>query len=86
MPHIYAINVSVSQVCEVYRLHRETLHLAVDFVDRYLSYQSKIAKQRLQLIGVTSLFIASKIEVRELRDIGIFVCYVVFDVVLLNFV
>ncbi|XP_065064793.1 G1/S-specific cyclin-E1-like [Rhopilema esculentum] len=50
------------EVCEVYRLHRETFHLAVDFVDRYLSYQSKIAKQRLQLIGVTSLFIASKIE------------------------
>eukprot|EP00794_Sanderia_malayensis_P018791 gene18791-20682_t len=50
------------EVCEVYRLHRETYHLAVDFVDRYLATQNNIAKQRLQLIGVTSLFIASKIE------------------------
>jgi len=50
------------EVCEVYRLHRETFHLAAEFVDRYLSTERKIAKQRLQLIGVTSLFIAAKIE------------------------
>lgn len=50
------------EVCEVYKLHRETFYLAVDFVDRYLSQQENIPKQRLQLIGITALFIASKIE------------------------
>lgn len=50
------------EVSEVYRLHRETFYLAVDFVDRYLSIKSNIAKDRLQLVGVTSLFVASKIE------------------------
>ncbi|XP_031570377.1 G1/S-specific cyclin-E1-like isoform X2 [Actinia tenebrosa] len=50
------------EVCEVYRLHRETFSLAVDFIDRYLSTKQDIPKQRLQLIGTTALFIASKIE------------------------
>ena len=39
------------QVCEVYRLHRETYHLALDFIDRYLATQSDVPKQQLQLIG-----------------------------------
>lgn len=39
------------EVCEVYRLHRETYHLAMDFVDRYLATQSDLPKQQLQLIG-----------------------------------
>ena len=55
----------VCQVCEVYRLHRESYHLAVDFIDRYLSGKDNVAKQRLQLIGTTALFIAAKIEVRQ---------------------
>jgi hypothetical protein len=46
------------EVCEVYRLHRETFHLAVDFVDRYLSSQKNIQKTRLQLVGITALFVA----------------------------
>lgn len=50
------------EVCEVYRLHRETYHLALDFVDRYLATQSDIPKQQLQLIGISALFIAAKIE------------------------
>ncbi|KAL9974395.1 hypothetical protein ACROYT_G011419 [Oculina patagonica] len=52
----------LTEVCEVYRLHRETYYLAIDFVDRYLSIKHDIAKQRLQLIGTTALFIAAKIE------------------------
>ena len=47
----------------VYRLHRETYYLALDFVDRYLSEKTNIPKQRLQLIGTTALFIAAKMEV-----------------------
>jgi len=50
------------EVCEVYRLHRETFYLAVDFVDRYLSTQRNIPKTRLQLVGVSALFVAAKIE------------------------
>ncbi|XP_046637607.1 G1/S-specific cyclin-E1-like [Daphnia pulicaria] len=50
------------EVCEVYRLHRETYHLALDFVDRYLATQTDIPKQQLQLIGIAALFIAAKIE------------------------
>lgn len=52
----------LSEVSEVYQLHRETYYLAVDFFDRYLSVQSNIPKQQLQLIGVTCLFMASKME------------------------
>ncbi|KAJ7376642.1 G1/S-specific cyclin-E1 [Desmophyllum pertusum] len=52
----------LTEVCEVYRLHRETYYLALDFVDRYLSIKHDIAKQRLQLVGTTALFIAAKIE------------------------
>ncbi|RMX54148.1 hypothetical protein pdam_00017392 [Pocillopora damicornis] len=52
----------LTEVCEVYRLHRETYYLAVDFVDRYLSVKHDIAKQRLQLVGTTALFIAAKME------------------------
>ncbi|KAK2550008.1 G1/S-specific cyclin-E1 [Acropora cervicornis] len=39
----------LTEVCEVYKLHRETYYLALDFVDRYLSIKHDIAKQRLQL-------------------------------------
>ncbi len=39
------------EVCEVYRMHRETFYLAVDFIDRYLSKTRDIPKTRLQLIG-----------------------------------
>ena len=50
------------EVCEVYRLHRETFYLAVDFIDRFLSVSPSVPKNRLQLIGVSCLFIGAKIE------------------------
>ncbi|MGH0141280.1 UNVERIFIED_CONTAM: hypothetical protein FKN15_078004 [Acipenser sinensis] len=50
------------EVCEVYTLHRETFYLAQDFFDRFMLTQENINKNRLQLIGITSLFIACKIE------------------------
>ncbi|VDP09723.1 unnamed protein product [Soboliphyme baturini] len=52
----------LSEVCEVYKLHRETFHLAVDYTDRYLSKEKNVPKSRLQLVGITSLFIAAKME------------------------
>ena len=39
------------EVCEVYRLHRETFYLATDFFDRYMSKTFNIPKNKLQLIG-----------------------------------
>ncbi|KAG5205066.1 hypothetical protein JEQ12_019511 [Ovis aries] len=50
------------RVCEVYTLHRETFYLAQDFFDRFMLTQKDINKNMLQLIGITSLFIASKLE------------------------
>uniref|UniRef100_H0XU36 Cyclin E2 n=1 Tax=Otolemur garnettii TaxID=30611 RepID=H0XU36_OTOGA len=50
------------EVSEVYTLHRETFYLAQDFFDRFMLTQKDINKNMLQLIGITSLFIASKLE------------------------
>ncbi|KAJ1523943.1 hypothetical protein ONE63_010492 [Megalurothrips usitatus] len=50
------------EVCEVYRLHRETYYLAMDFLDRYLALTANLPKTQLQLIGITCLFIAAKME------------------------
>ncbi|KAJ3253361.1 G2/mitotic-specific cyclin [Boothiomyces macroporosus] len=44
-----------------FRLLPETLYLAVNIIDRFLSLRV-VALQKLQLVGVTSLFIASKYE------------------------
>lgn len=52
----------LSEVSEVYQLHRETYYLAMDYFDRYLSVQSEIGKQQLQLVGITCLFIAAKMQ------------------------
>ncbi|XP_063977631.1 G1/S-specific cyclin-E1 [Diachasmimorpha longicaudata] len=50
------------EVCEVYKLHRETYYLAMDYIDRYLTTHSNVPKSQLQLIGITCLFIAAKVE------------------------
>lgn len=50
------------EVCEVYKLHRETYYLTIDYLDRYISSKSNISKSQLQLIGITCLFIASKVR------------------------
>lgn len=49
----------VSQECKFYR---ETYHLAIDLVDRYLAATKDIRKLQLQLIGTTCLFSAAKFE------------------------
>lgn len=55
------------EVCEVYKLHRETYYLTVDYLDRYLTAKQNISKNQLQLIGITCLFIASKVSGKEKR-------------------
>jgi hypothetical protein len=49
------------EVSQEYRLHNETLYLAINFLDRFLCHQL-VLRGRLQLVGITCLFIASKYE------------------------
>lgn len=49
------------EVSDEYRLVPDTLYLTVNFIDRYLS-ESCIERQRLQLLGITCMLIASKYE------------------------
>ncbi|CAJ1063123.1 G1/S-specific cyclin-E2 [Xyrichtys novacula] len=50
------------EVSEVYSLHRQTAYLAQDYFDRYMLTQDDVSKEFLQLIGITALFVASKME------------------------
>ncbi|KAL4613621.1 G1/S-specific cyclin-E1 isoform X2 [Arapaima gigas] len=50
------------EVCEVYKLHRETFYLAQDYFDRFMATQRNVLKTTLQLIGISALFIAAKLE------------------------
>ena len=58
-----------------FKLVPETLYLTVNIIDRYLS-KTEVTRPKLQLVGVTSLFIASKYEEiypPELRDL-VYIC------------
>ncbi|XP_010481909.1 PREDICTED: putative cyclin-A3-1 [Camelina sativa] len=46
------------EVAEEYKLLSETLYLAVSYIDRFLSLKT-VNRQRLQLLGVASMLIAS---------------------------
>lgn len=63
LPRMRSILVDwIMEVCEVYRLRRMTFYLAVDYIDRYLSLKPATPKQHLQLVGISALFIAAKLE------------------------
>ncbi|KAH1015773.1 hypothetical protein HUJ04_007108 [Dendroctonus ponderosae] len=63
MPRMRAILLDwVMEVCEVYHLRRVTYYLTVDYFDRFLSLRPDVPKSQLQLVGITCLFIASKLE------------------------
>ncbi|KAJ1382549.1 Cyclin-like [Sesbania bispinosa] len=49
------------EVAEEYRLVPDTLYLTVNYIDRYLS-GNVMSRQKLQLLGVASMMIASKYE------------------------
>ncbi|NXW51859.1 CCNB1 protein, partial [Nyctiprogne leucopyga] len=49
------------QVQVKFRLHQETLYMAVAIIDRYLQ-DNAVSKRMLQLVGVTAMFIATKYE------------------------
>lgn len=49
------------EVSEEYRLNGETLYLAVNYIDRFLSFMS-VVRAKLQLVGATAILLASKFE------------------------
>jgi len=49
------------EVAEEYKLHRETLCLCINYIDRFLSHMS-VLRGKLQLVGAASMFLASKFE------------------------
>lgn len=60
------------EVAEEYKLHNETLYLAVSFIDRFLS-QMSVLRGKLQLVGTAAMFIASKYEEIYPPEVGEFV-------------
>lgn len=49
------------EVAEEYKLVSDTLYLTISYIDRFLSF-NVLNRQRLQLLGVSSMLIASKYE------------------------
>jgi transcription initiation factor TFIIIB Brf1 subunit/transcription initiation factor TFIIB len=45
-----------------YALLPQTLHIAVLLIDRFLEKNQKLKRQKLQLVGVTAMFVAAKYE------------------------
>lgn len=56
-----------------FKLLQETLYLTVAIMDRFLQAEPTIIRQELQLVGLTSMFIASKFEEMYSPDINDFV-------------
>ena len=46
------------EVVDEFKLHTETVFLAVNFIDRFLSIKS-VQKKKLQLVGTTCMWIAA---------------------------
>ncbi|KAI5661160.1 hypothetical protein M9H77_20483 [Catharanthus roseus] len=49
------------EVADEYKLVSDTLHLTVDYIDRFLSSHT-LSRTKLQLLGVSSMLVASKFE------------------------
>ncbi|KAF5296260.1 hypothetical protein FQA39_LY12597 [Lamprigera yunnana] len=60
------------EVALEYKLQSETLFLAVNYIDRFLSYMS-VVRGKLQLVGTAAMFIAAKYEEIYPPDISEFV-------------
>jgi len=46
------------EVAEEFKVHAETLHLAVSYVDRFLT-MNVVTRDKLQLLGVTAMLVAA---------------------------
>ncbi|XP_045624571.1 G2/mitotic-specific cyclin-B [Procambarus clarkii] len=55
-----------------FMLLQETLYLTVAIIDRYLQTERTVSRNKLQLVGVTAMFIASKYEEMYCPEIGDF--------------
>ena len=53
---------SVPQLNQQFDYHPETAHIAVQFFDRYLSRVRVVQRKHFQLLALTSLFLAAKVE------------------------
>jgi cyclin B len=62
------------EVHDRFKLLPDTLYLSIIIFDRYMSIVNNIKKERLQLIGVTSLLIACKYEEIFSPEVRDFVC------------
>lgn len=60
------------EVGEEYKLHRETLFLAISYIDKFLSLVG-VHRPKLQLVGTAAMFIAAKYEEIYPPDVGEFV-------------
>lgn len=60
------------EVAEEYKLLRETMCLAVNYIDRFLS-QMSVLRGKLQLVGAACIFLAAKFEEIYPPDVGEFV-------------
>lgn len=60
------------EVHQQFRLMQETLYLTVAIIDRFLQSFQTIDRKRLQLVGVTAMFIASKYEEMYSPDVSDF--------------
>jgi len=60
------------EVGEEYKLHRETLFLAIGYIDKFLSLVG-VQRPKLQLVGTASMFIAAKYEEIYPPDVAEFV-------------
>ncbi|XP_048189401.1 cyclin-A2 [Perognathus longimembris pacificus] len=60
------------EVGEEYKLQNETLHLAVNYIDRFLSAMS-VLRGKLQLVGTAAMLLASKFEEIYPPEVGEFV-------------
>ena len=59
------------EVAEEYKLVSDTLFLTVSYIDRFLSFNA-INRHRLQLLGVSSMLIASYVTIHFLLSMMIF--------------
>ncbi|XP_055837226.1 G2/mitotic-specific cyclin-B [Episyrphus balteatus] len=63
IPKMRAILIDwINEVHHQFHLVPETFHMCVAIIDRYLQAVKTTSRQHLQMVGVTSLFIASKYE------------------------
>lgn len=60
------------EVHQQFHLMQETLYLTVAIIDRFLQSFQSIDRKRLQLVGVTAMFIASKYEEMYSPDVSDF--------------